>query len=125
MTQIALSILTALIAYQLVWGWIAAPLLPDRFAKTRIDAQTIEAVTRTRPYTIFAPLRLADPVLAYLVRPVQYVQGKDLAALAAPAYLLADQRTADMIGKARSDLAIVLHATIKHKSLGLFELTKR
>ena len=124
-TQIALSILTALIAYQLVWGWIAAPLLPDRFAKTRIDAQTIEAVTRPRPYTIFAPLRLADPVLAYLVRPVQYVEEKDLTALSAPAYLLADQRTADMIGKARSDLAIVPHATIKHKSLGVFELTKR
>jgi 4-amino-4-deoxy-L-arabinose transferase-like glycosyltransferase len=125
LTRVALAILTGLIAYQLVWGWIAAPLLPDRFGKARVDAQTVEAVTRTKPYTIFAPLRLADPVLAYLERPVRYVQEKDLAALSAPAYLLADQRTADMIRNARPDLALVLHATIKHKSLGLFELTKR
>jgi len=125
LTRIAAAILTGLIAYQLVWGWIAAPLLPDRFGKARIDAQTVESATRTKPYTIFAPLRLADPVLAYLDRPVQYFQEKDLTALAAPAYLLADQRTADMIGKSRPDLALVLHATIKHKSLGLFELTKR
>ena len=85
-------------------------------------AQTVEAATRAKPYTIFAPLRLADPVLAYLDRPVQYLDEKQLMALPAPAYLLADPQTADMIGKARPDLAIVLHATIKHKSLGLYEL---
>ena len=96
----ALSILAGLIAYQFVWGWIVAPLLPDTFGKTRIDAHIVEAATRAKPYTIYAPLRLDDAVLAYLDRPVRYLEGEQLMALPAPAYLLAEPQTADMIGKA-------------------------
>jgi 4-amino-4-deoxy-L-arabinose transferase-like glycosyltransferase len=125
LARLALSILATLIAYQIVWGWIAAPLLADTFGKARIDAETVEAATRARSYTIFAPLRLADPVLAYLDRPVQYLEEQQLMAMPAPSYLLAEPQTAERIGKARSDLAIVLHATIKHKSLGLYELVPR
>ena len=32
--RLALSILAGLIAYQFIWGWIAAPLFADRFAKS-------------------------------------------------------------------------------------------
>ena len=125
LARLSLAILAGLIAYQFVWGWIAAPLYADRFGKTRIEARIVEAATRARPYTIFAPLRLDDAVLAYLDRPVQYLQRKQLVALPAPAYLLAERQTAEMIGKARPDLAIVLHATIEGGSLGLYELMPR
>ena len=120
--RLGLSILAGLIAYQLAWGWIVAPLLPDMFSKTRIDAHTVEAATRAKPYTVFAPLRLADPVLAYLDRPVRYLEMEELVALPAPSYLLAEPQTADMIGGARKDIAVVLLATIRYKSLGLYEL---
>jgi hypothetical protein len=46
-------------------------------------------------------------------------------ALPAPSYLLAEPQTADMIGGARKDVAVVLLATIKYKSLGLYELAPR
>ena len=46
-------------------------------------------------------------------------------ALPAPAYLLAEPQTAEMIGKARPELTIVLHATINQKSLGLYEVARR
>ena len=123
--RLALSILATLIAYQLVWGWIAAPLLADTFGKARIDAETVEAATRASSYTIFAPLRMADPVLAYLDRPVRYLEEQQLMAMPAPSYLLAEPQTAERIGKARPDLVVVLHAMIKHKSLGLYELRPR
>ena len=125
LARLGLSILAGLIAYQLAWGWIVAPLLPDMFSKTRIDAHTVEAATRAKPYTVFAPLRLADPVLAYLDRPVRYLEMEELVALPAPSYLLAEPQTADMIGGARKDVAVVLLATIKYKSLGLYELAPR
>ena len=49
---------------------------PTRSARARIDARAVEAATRARPYTVFAPLRLADPVLR-LSRPTGAVpQGK-------------------------------------------------
>ena len=46
-------------------------------------------------------------------------------ALPAPAYLLAEPQTVAMIGKARPELTIVLHATVDRKSLGLYEVTRR
>jgi 4-amino-4-deoxy-L-arabinose transferase-like glycosyltransferase len=125
LARLALSILAGLMAYQFIWGWIVAPLLADTFARTRIEARVVEAATRAKPYTIFALLRLDDAVLAYLDRPVRYLEGKQLMALPAPAYLLAEPQTADMIGKARPELTIVLHATINNKSLGLYELVPR
>jgi hypothetical protein len=64
-------------------------------------------------------------VLAYLERPVRYLDAEQLMQLPAPAYLLAEAQTADMIGKARPELTIVLHATVDRKSLGLYELVPR
>lgn len=125
LARLALSILAGLIAYQVVWGWIVAPMLPDKFARTRIEARIVEGATRARPYTIYALLRLDDAVLAYLDRPVQYLEGEQLMALPAPAYLLAEPQTVAAIGKVRPELTIVLHANVDRKSLGLYEVTRR
>ena len=118
----ALAILAALVAYQIAWGWIAAPLLPDTFRRSRIDAQTVEAATREKPYTIYAPLRLDDAMLAYLDRPVRYLPENELPMLAAPYYLLAQASTVARIAAAHPDFAIVRHATLRREDLALYEV---
>jgi hypothetical protein len=121
----ALAILAALVVYQVAWGWIAAPLLPDTFRSSRIDAQTVEAATRERPYTIYALLRLDDAVLAYLDRPVRYLPQDELTTVAAPYYLLAQASTVAGIAAAHPDFAIVRHATLRRGGLAIYEVQPR
>ena len=121
----ALAILAALVVYQIAWGWIAAPLLPDTFRRSRIDAQTVEAATREKPYTIYALLRLDDAILAYLDRPVRYLPENELPTVAAPYYLLAQPSTVARIASRPPDFAIVRHATLRREGFALYEVQPR
>ena len=118
----ALAILAMLVAYQIAWGWIAAPLFPDAFRRSRIDAQTVEAATRAKPYAIYAQLRLDDAMLAYLDRPVRYLPEEELPMVVAPYYLLAQASTIAAVAVAHPDFAIVRHATLRREGLALYEV---
>jgi 4-amino-4-deoxy-L-arabinose transferase-like glycosyltransferase len=124
LTRASLAILLALATYQILWGWIAAPAFPDRFARSRIDAGIVDAATREKPYTIYAPLRAADPVLAYLDKPARYIPVDALAALPAPSYFLARQSVAARLAAERPDLDFTLHA-VTGSELGLYEVQPR
>jgi 4-amino-4-deoxy-L-arabinose transferase-like glycosyltransferase len=124
-SRAALTILSGLIVYQIVWGWIVAPLFPDRFSGSRIAAKVIEAATSNKPYVIFAPLRLNDAPLAYLDRPVRYIPYPDLVSLPAPSFLLIDQPSAEDLAARRNDVTLVLHAIVGERGLGLYEVVPR
>jgi 4-amino-4-deoxy-L-arabinose transferase-like glycosyltransferase len=118
----SLAILSGLVVYQIAWGWIVAPLFPDRFSGSRIEAEVIEEATSGNPYVIFAPLRLDDTPLAYLDRPVRYVPYPDLVSLPAPSFLLIDQPSAEDFAARRNDVTLILHAIVGKQRLGLYEV---
>jgi 4-amino-4-deoxy-L-arabinose transferase-like glycosyltransferase len=124
LTRISLAILAVLAGYQVVWGWIAAPGFPDGFARSRIDAGIVDAATREKPYTIYAPLRSADAVLAYLDRPARYIPVEKLVTLQAPSYFLASRPMAARLAAQRSDLAFTLHVVLGSE-VGLYEVQPR
>ena len=97
--------------------------MPDTFRRSRIDAQTVEAATREKPYTIYALLRLDDAVLAYLDRPVRYLPQDELPTVAAPYGILpAQASTVARIAAAHPDFAIVRHAMLRREGLALDEV---
>jgi 4-amino-4-deoxy-L-arabinose transferase-like glycosyltransferase len=115
-----LGVLAALSAYQLAWNLVVAPLAPDAFAKSRIDARILAAAAPDPGKPVLAVLRIADPVLAYLDRPVRYLP--DLSQVTAPSYLLAFRGEAEELDAARPDIALVFHAGISFHDLSLYEV---
>lgn len=119
----ALTVLAGLIAYQLVLAWIVAPLAPDLFRRSRRDAQAIEAVMLTEPLTVYAPLRQADAVLAYLPGPVVYLEGG--AAPPARSYFLAHEALVDIMAKAHPELSFEPRAAIGFEKLRFYKVEAR
>lgn len=78
---------------------------------------------RTEPLSVYAPLRQADAVLAYLPGPVVYLEGG--APPPAPSYFLAYEAWADAIAKAHPELSLQLRAVIGFEKLRFYKVEAR
>jgi len=125
LARFAIATLLALVVYQMVWGWLVAPVFWDEFASSRLDAQTVAAAAPDTSRPIMAPPRSADAVLAYLDRPIRYLSNEEMAAVAVPAYLLGWQENADAIAARRPDVAVNRLAVMRENGIVLFEVTAR
>lgn len=101
----AMGIVLALAAYQFVWNWIAAPAFSDSFARSRHDARLFAEIMASDPAPLFARLRSADMIFAYLRTPVTYLRSSDFETISAPAWIFVEQGGTAQLLRSRDDLA--------------------
>jgi 4-amino-4-deoxy-L-arabinose transferase-like glycosyltransferase len=112
LVNVALGIAAILTTYQLLIGWLAMPLMPDRFQKSRLAGQAVATLVRTEPATLYAMHgRLNNNVLAYVPAPVREVPFADLPSVPTPAWALVTPDQFHELQAMRSDLQITQRAT--------------
>lgn len=122
LTRLALTLLAGLMVYQFAWNWVVAPIFSEQFDKSRTAAEAVRELTAGNSSTIYAPLRLDDNMLAYLNRPVRYLDVKDLMQINPPAYLVSPEHIAAAMKKHRGDLDIKLLSNVPERAYNLYEL---
>ena len=121
--RLAAAALGALMVYQIAWGWIVAPALPDIFGQARIAAISLDNAMAGTPGTLYARVRLLDKVLAHLDRPVRYLPASELASLNPPAFVLAGPKFADQIAARAQTVTAVAISSLPHRGgLKLYRL---
>lgn len=125
LARVAIAALAMLFVYQMVWGWLVAPVFWNDFASSRLDARTVSAAASDTNLLVMAPVRSADAVLAYLDRPIRYLSNDEMAAAPAPAYLLGWQENADLLAARRPDIVVTPLAALRERNLMLFATTPR
>ena len=104
----AMGTVLALAGYQLVWNWIAAPAFSDAFARSRHDARMLADIMASDPAPLYAPLRSADMIFAYLETQVTYLDPSGFDEISAPAWIFVRKGATEDILKNRNDLAATM-----------------
>ena len=114
--RIAIGMATGLFAYQIVLVIVAVPLFADRFAESRLSGEAISRAIAAEPAPVYCDDCEATR-LFYVDAPIQSLEGRGLAGLAAPAWLLTARDRLDSIATRRPDLisGTVVENTAKAK----------
>ena len=110
-TALTIGILVA--AYGVILGWVAMPLFPDLFQKSRIAAQPIlpvRAAAKGPLYVVHETLN--NNLLVYVPSLIRDIPQDDLAKLTAPSLAILTPSEVEKLKAARPDLEVTLRAIL-------------
>lgn len=127
LTRAALLVAMGVLAYPIGMSWVAMPVRPGLFQRSRLAGRTVASTIAARPAVLYAPAEYMDKnILLYVPQPVRAVPLREILAASPPAWALLSREQEQQLRAARPDLAIELQpVTDKGPVFLLVELRAR